>query len=239
MEVKKSSAVENKFVKMLIYGPAGIGKTRFCSTANKPLFLDCEGGLLSVIDKDVDYIPIKEWKSVQDVFLELITGKLDYDTIIIDSLTELSKKSMDAILGNVQQGQTNAVGSKIIPNQHDWLMNIEEVRRCVRAFRDLDKNIIMTCLQRDEKNELSGGITRKPSVSAKSLADDIVGYFDEVFFMEMDKEGKRWFLTQPYKTQQGYSVYAKDRSGKLDTFEKPDFMSIYNKIVATKNNKEE
>ena len=233
MKIQKSSDTKTKYVKMLVYGAAGIGKTVFAATAPNPLILDVEGGLMSIADKDIDYIPIKVWNDIQEAFMEIVSGKIPNETIVIDSLTECSKKSMDALLGAVISGQITAQAEKVIPNQHDWLMNIEEVRRLTRAFRDLPKHIIMTCLQRDEKNELSGGITRKPAVSAKSLADDIVGYFDIVGYMEADKEGNRFILTQPYKTQQGYSCYAKDRSGKLETFEEPDFSKIVAKICGT------
>ena len=233
-KVFKSSDISTKYIKTLVYGVSGIGKTVFASTAPNPLYLDAEGGLLSVVDKDVDFIPINLWSDVKEIFMDIVAGKYPNETIVIDSLTEISKKSMDALVGGVSAGGTSAVSDKVIPNQHDWLMNIEETRRLVRSFRDIPKHIIMTCLARDEKNEVSGGITRKPSVSSKSLSDDILGYFDEVFYMEMDKDGNRWLLTQPYKTTQGYSVYAKDRSTKLSMFEEPDFTKLLSKIVKKK-----
>ena len=229
MKMHKTSDVKTQFVKMLLFGVAGVGKTVFASTAPKPLILDAEGGLLSIADKDIDYIPIKLWSDIEEVFMEIVGGKISNDTIIIDSLTEVSKKSMDAILGGVVNGNTT-VSEKVIPSQHDWMQNIEEVRRLVRAFRDLPKHIIMTCLCRDEKNEITGSVSRKPAVSAKSLADDIVGYFDVVGYEETDNENNRWILTQPYKCRQGYFVPAKDRSGKLETFEEPDFSKIVKKI---------
>lgn len=237
LKIQKSSDAKTKWVKMLLYGCAGIGKTVFASTAPSPLILDCEGGLLSVVDKNVDYISIKQWSDIKDVFMEIVADKIPNETIIIDSLTELSKKSMDYLLGAVGKGQTSAQSEKILPTMQDWLKNIEEVRRLVRAFRDLQKHIIMTCLIRDEKNEVTGSVSRKPSVSAKSLADDIVGYFDVVGYMETDKDNKRWILVQPYKTSQGYFVPAKDRSGKLETFEEPNFTKIVEKICGAKNNK--
>lgn len=229
VKIEKTKEIKSPKIKMIIFGASGIGKTVMASTAPKPLFLDVEGGLLSIRDKAVDYVKIEQWQDLQNIFLMLKTGKLKgYESVVIDSLTEASKKSMDDIL--TSDGGEKGPIRKDVPTQHDWLRNIEQTRTLVRSFRDLDMNVVFTCLSRDMTNEMSGGIVRKPAVSSKSLSDDIPGYVDIVAYLDVDKDGGRWAMVQPSRTTQGFEVCAKDRSGVLDKFEKPDIGMIIKKV---------
>lgn len=55
-------------VKAAIFGPFGIGKTSLLKTLDEPtLCLDCEAGLLSVQDSDVDVISLKSWEEARDI----------------------------------------------------------------------------------------------------------------------------------------------------------------------------
>ena len=58
----KQAAIEGG-VKVLVYGKAGSGKTRRCATAQKPLIISEEAGLLSLREYD---IPVIEIKSIID-----------------------------------------------------------------------------------------------------------------------------------------------------------------------------
>jgi len=106
-------------------------------------------------------------------------------------------------------------------------VNIEEMRKIIRFFRDLPMNVVFICLPKDEHDEQYGTLIRKPSLSGK-LPEEVCGYVDEVFYMftkEEEDKITRHFLTQPTER-----FVAKDRSGKLAKFESPDISKIHAKI---------
>ena len=72
---------------ILLYGVAGVGKTTFASKAPSPLFLPTEDGT-SHLDVARLERP-KEWSDVLGMVTELIKGKHDYKTLVIDTLDGL------------------------------------------------------------------------------------------------------------------------------------------------------
>ena len=74
----------------------------------------------------------------------------------------------------------------------------------------------------------TGAIHFGPSMPSNKLSQNIGYFFDEVFCLNIgqDEEGSyRYLQTQPDTLYE-----AKDRSGKLDTIEKPDLVNVFNKI---------
>lgn len=72
---------------MLLYGVAGVGKSTFASRAPRPIFLPTEDGTSHM---DVSRLPRpKTWDEVLGMITELIRGKHDYETLIIDTLDGL------------------------------------------------------------------------------------------------------------------------------------------------------
>jgi len=232
VKIEKSDEIR-PCLKMLVYGTSGVGKTVFGSTAPAPLFLDAEGGMLSVSDKNIDRIKTGEFKDVKDVFMFLKNEKHEYKTVVLDSLTEIQKKSMDGIL---------KANDRDMPRINDWGTNIEQTRRMVRNFRDLPLNVIMTALEHAEKEEDDGSIVIQPAVQGKTLPQEVMGFMDIVGYMvarekknETDKDSKektkaKIEIVRAIRVQPTATVSAKDRSDKLGIWVKPDFNGIYEKV---------
>jgi hypothetical protein len=219
-------------VKILIYGVPGSGKTYLAGQAATVegmapvLFIDIEGGTKTIrnLYPEVEVVRVQDefdsngrlkrssWKALQDVYEDLRKG-VKYKTIVIDSLTEAQKVSMYSVL---QQAMMSATRERDpdIPEMRDWGKSGEQVRRFVRAFRDLPCHVIFTALQADTKDQLTGAVTSKPALPGK-LADEIPAYLDEVLYLyaKPTKEGvERKLLTEPTG-----KYLAKDRSGRLPT----------------------
>lgn len=232
VEIKNSQEIDPT-IKILIYGPSGVGKTVFAATAPDVLFLDAEGGMLSVADKKIDRIKINSFKDIKDAFMFLKNEKHDYKTVVIDSLTETQKKSMDEIL---------KASGKDMPRIGDWGMNIEQIRRMVRNFRDLPMNVIITALEMNLTDEDEGISTKSPALQGKSLPQEVMGFMDVVGYMvaqekKIESEGKGKKETEKkvvraIRVQPTASINAKDRSpgGKLGIWVKPDFTEIYETV---------
>jgi phage nucleotide-binding protein len=224
------------FINMLVYGNSGMGKTRLGGTADsvpamrKVLVLDVEGGTLTLThsNPNVDIVRVKTWKEVQAVYDELYAGNHDYSTVILDSLTEIQKFNMYTVMEDLKKDPKNSERSIDVPSMREWGINLEQMRKFVRAFRDMPINTIFTALAKEEKNAKSGMIHKKPSLSGK-LADEVAAFLDIVCYMyvkEIDGELRRMLLTSSTD-----EFVAKDRTGKLPlVIQNPTMPEIYKYI---------
>jgi hypothetical protein len=190
--------------------------------------LDFEGGTLSLAGdmRDVDIIRVTSWLSVDRLYGSLY-DKNPYKTVIVDSLTELQKFSMAEIMKAVVLKDSER--DPDIASLREWGKTGEQVRRFVRAFRDLPCNTIFTALVSEDRDERTNTIKLRPSLPGK-LKGEVAGFVDIVLYMYKkevlsgkDRELKTLVLTNGTERQ-----VAKDRSGTLPTLmEQPAMKDIY------------
>lgn len=219
-------------IKALIFGPSGVGKTTLASTlTGKTIIISLESGLLSLSDYDIDVIDLSSYKSAEDrhaaigeAYKYLLTNKGVYQNIYIDSLSEIASNLVLALKDRH-------------PDRKDalvlWGEYSDKIKQIIRAFRDLSGyNVFFTALQatdQDESKRRFNGIDMAGKASYQCLA-----LFDEVFAYRIveneEGESKRFLQCHPSP-----DFVAKDRSGKLDKFERPDLGLIMKKIQGEKN----
>ncbi|KKM73036.1 hypothetical protein LCGC14_1414500 [marine sediment metagenome] len=227
--IVKAADTVAQSLKMVVYGNSGVGKTTFASTAPKPIILSAEAGLLSIADKDIDVISIDKWTDLHDAFDYLKNAKHDYKTVVLDSLTELQKKHQDHLVGASEKQMT----------QQQWGINIEVLRKTCRAFRDLPMNVILIALASEiEQNGVS--VTRI-ALQGKSLPNEVMGFVDLVGHMvtqeRVVEDSEEMKIVRAIRFQPTDTIAAKDRSDRLEIWEKPDFTKIYNKVFPEKKEK--
>lgn len=225
-----------EWIKLLVYGDPGVGKTRFAGSSvlvpemQPVLILDFEGGTLSLQDMtDINIVRLTSWEKVDRLYGSLY-DKNPYKTVVVDSLSELQKFSMSEIMRGVTQKDSDR--DPDIASLREWGKNSEQVRRFVRAFRDLPCNVIFTALNSEDRDERTNTIKSRPSLPGK-LKGEVSGYVDIVLFMyrkEVRVEGKNitktLVLTQGTERQQ-----AKDRSGRLpELMEGPTMQTVHDYI---------
>src|SRR5258706_9152864 len=226
--------------KLLIYGESGVGKTTLAGSGDavpqmrKVLILDIEGGTLSLKDlyPDVETVRIKSWADMQSVYEELYEGNHDFNTIVIDSLTEAQKMSMDKIMRRLVEEHQERDAD--VPGIREWNINIEQTRKFVRSFRDLPVNSIFTALCKTDKNQFTGVSRRKPYLSGK-VADEVAGFLDIVAYLyNVDYEGENIRALLCAATQ---DTVAKDRTNKLpQVMQQPTMSTIWNVVKGITNN---
>lgn len=210
------------YLNMLVYGDSGVGKTTLAGSADEVpdlrpvLVIDFEGGTESLVRSypDVEQVRVTTWDEMQAVYDELHRGKTGYQTVILDSLTEIQKFNMYSIMEELVADKPEREID--VPSMREWGRNLEQMRRFVRAFRDLPMNTVFTALKKEDKNEKTGMVTTLPSLSGK-LAGEVAAFLDIVVYYYMKtvteddkKVDKRILLTSKTET-----IIAKDRTGML------------------------
>ena len=102
----------------------------------------------------------------------------------------------------------------------------ELIKKFIKFTRDMNKNIFYTSLEKIEKDEM-GKRFSLPDI-AGSIAQKCPALFDFVFHMKVfEREGEE---VRVLITKKKDGSIAKDRSGKLDEYVKPDLGAIIDKV---------
>lgn len=226
-----------KFVNILIYGEPGTGKTVLAGSASNVeamspvLLLDIEGGTMSLADTypNVDVIRVTSWQDLQKIYNKLHGGDHGYKTVILDSLTEAQKLSMNDIMRKAVREDPDV--DPDVPTMRAWGKNIEQMRKFTRALRDLPCNVVFTALVDSEKDNRGKTVSR-PSFQGK-LKGEVPGFMDIVAYYYIRQVGDN--LKRMLLTQQTDTTIAKDRSNQLDKLiEEPTMETIYQAILGKK-----
>jgi hypothetical protein len=216
--INPADAVKKTGLKLLIYGPAGSGKTVLCATAKEPtLIISAEGGLLSIKDAPSS-IKIAEVHSRQEFeeVLNYLKTNGPPAWVCIDSITEVAQQILEQELTK----------TKMPMKAYGELSQI--AGGFIRELRDLPCNVVMTCKSKKEKDDSKGVQQYTPKMPGQALGADIAHHFDVVGAMRIFKEDDT--LAHYLQCHHDEQYEAKDRSGKLDTFEKPNLAALKKKI---------
>lgn len=161
---------------------------------------------------------------------ELTDGRLRrYNTVIIDSLTELNELCMADLLG-LHQGFSF---SSDLPTAEfkEYKQNHGKMQMFVRTFRDLDMHVIMLCAASYEQDELKA-YHFTPSLTGQ-LSSKVQGFFDVVGFLQTgtaseDNSAPRRLYVQPI----GGRFDAKSRLAKSrkSFFDNPSMVDVVREI---------
>ena len=205
-------------VKCVVYGGAGVGKTRLCATAPTPLIISAESGLLSLADVSCDYIEVNSLKEFDDCykFVKTSADAAKYETVCLDSLSEIAEVLLQ----------------KILPDYKDPRQAYAELANSMlpmlRKFRDLKgTHTLFTSKLITVHDEEAGKTTQELMLPGKVLPSQVPYMVDELFCLQADRKGNGFLQTAPDRIR-----FAKDRSGALDKEEQPDMTAIIQKIMA-------
>ena len=215
IQLKSTGDLGDQGLKVLVYGQAGCGKTTLSKTLPKPVVLSAEGGLLSLKDDNIPFIEIKSMDDLHEAY-EWVNKSKDYESVVLDSISEIA----EVVLSH--EKKINKDGRAAYGEMDVQLSEI------IRAFRDLNMHVLMTAKLEKQQDEM-GRMLYFPSLPGNKTAQKLPYFFDEVLALriEKDEEGK----TQRALMCDSDGLWlAKDRSGKLETWETPDLGEIIAKV---------
>lgn len=210
---------EKKFHRILLIGSPGTRKTSFiCSIPGKTKILDFDGKvggaaawfaaknperlkqieveeLASNLDPNFDPMTRVSEIIAKDLIPQQKAGKMEFDTLAIDSMTTFSAATLRHIIKTNPGIKRSTSAQGVQACQQDYGILKREFGRLIPGLLGLPMNFIATAHFEVDKSELTGEIIRKPIMDG-SFAQSLPIFFDEVYALKV-RDGKTYAQTQP------------------------------------------
>lgn len=216
------TATTDHGIKVLVYGNAGAGKTRLCSTAPSPLIISAEAGTMSIRHKKIPLVIVKDIKDVEEAYTwcQLNGKKSGIQTLCLDSISEITEKCLAA----------EKVKNKDPRAAYGEMAN--RIVELVKKFRDLAGfHVVISAKATQTVDAITGATKAAPMCPGQQVGPALPYLFDEVFYAYTDKDPATNKNFWALRTVASFNCDAKDRSGVLDEIEYPDLTNIFNKIA--------
>lgn len=209
MAIKLTTTREsNNYVKMLIYGSSGVGKTKLAATAPDPIIVSSEDRLMSLRGFKIPVVQVATPNDFEEAYTFIKdSGKCDkFKTVVIDSISDIAEKCLVDFKKSVKDPR-QAYG-----NLNDFMMSI------MKKFRDLsNKHVYFIAKAGVDKDGLTEMNSWFPLMPGKQLAMQLPYLFDLSIYMQTinTENGSERVL----HTADNIQWRAKDHSGNLDAIE--------------------
>lgn len=207
-------------VKAIVYGKPGSSKTPIANTAPRPLLLACEPGLRSMVGSKVATWPAYTPAKIDEFFKWFFSSAevKNFDTLCIDSVSQMADVYLQDSLKRIKHGM-QAYG--------DMATKVMDHLRTLYFTERMHTYLI--CKQED-LNE-NGVIFKRPYFPGKQLSIDIPHMFDEILHLaKVPIPGAGEQLA--FRCHNSFDVLARDRTGRLNEFEPPNFGDIIKKCMS-------
>jgi hypothetical protein len=226
MKITKSNERECSFIRALVHGDSGIGKTTSLRTLPEAetLIVAAERGLLPLRKRSYDVVIVSDWTDCDSIVQQLAAGEFhDKRIVAFDSLTEIAELCKRQIVGvdrralisDRTKGKTNAptgIYADLLA-QEDWGLYGARMSNWLAATVHLPRHVVMTALSSVNENKQTGAQLKTPDLNGK-LAFECPAYFDLVCYMHAAKDSEGVDI-RAFRTSNNGMVLAKDASGEL------------------------
>lgn len=173
---------EKRPLKIVIYGPEGIGKSTFASKFPDPLFIDTEGGTSNL---DVRRIKCsKSWDELLLVVKEIIKNPTICKTLVLDTADWSETMCINAVTEKYRKNNIEDFG---YGKGYTYLL--DEYTRLLSLFDELIEvgiNVVITAHAKPRKFELpeeQGAFDRYEMKLTRQVAPVIKEWCDALFFV--------------------------------------------------------
>ena len=181
----KPASAASPYLKLCIYGEYSCGKTTLAASAPKPLLVDTEGSAVALVKNEtLKRTPTLNIRTLQEFvalfdWLRTPNGNA-YETVIIDTISELSKHFLDAVI----KENSSKVDAYTVPDGGYERRN-QQGRRFLADLLAIPKHVIL--LAHVETVSFNGIDRKVPQLSTK-VREGIMGLMDVVGYMFVMQE---------------------------------------------------
>lgn len=248
---------EQRGIKGVIFGPAGIGKTSLLWTldADRTLFIDLEAGDLAVEGLKIDSIRPRTWEEFRDfaVFLAGPSPALrpdqafsqahydhvvsqfgdpamlaKYDTYFVDSITVLGRLCFQWCKGQ-PEAMSEKTGKPDVRGAYG--LHGREMIAALSHLQHVRGKSVWFVGILDKKTDDFGRVQWVPQIEGSKTGLELPGIADQVVTMaELRTEDGTPYRAFVCQTMNQWGYPAKDRSGRLDQIEEPHLGKLMTKI---------
>lgn len=215
----------------LFYGLTDSGKTYLlgsaqeCPETSPCLFINVDGGDLTLSGSDIHVVDVTNFEELQEVFDFLKDENTEYKSACFDSLTAQQRDvSMPAVLESGKRAEILQDLSRVKPpQQYDWLASGQQMKNLLGALKSLTKSrqtrtrihVFMAAGERvDERRDL--GVPALPGILGLETGGyvDILGRMVHTIDEESNKE-VRYLYTVKHAEDDGFTYLGKNRGRRL------------------------
>ena len=192
-QLKLADLSQHDFLKVLVWGDQGTGKTRFGTTFPGPvLAVDVgEKGYIAFKKEakagKLDVTEIEDFQQLLDTFLYLRDHETKYKTVIVDSMTGLSNMAIMSYLeskGKKISLETAKKWGSLTRNDYGEIAN--KVKPLLNTIKDLEMNVVFTA---HSKSDIKDQESKKDdSIEVSYDEDENSNLLEEI---EAIKSGKK------------------------------------------------
>jgi hypothetical protein len=202
-------------LKVLLYGPSGVGKTTGALSAPGPiLLLNAEGPdgpnyARAEQHRDLHEVEVSGYADLEAAYFHLRDRLGDEPTVVVDSLGEVYRVLLEDLSGKAIR--------PTLPQYGEATVRLE---RFCRSLRDLPHHVVWVTGERPIKDEDTGGLehlpitgTSNPDLGSKVMAMATVTGYCGYLAPEGGAESAGRWVAQLYN---GHGRRGKDRTGRLN-----------------------
>lgn len=193
----KSGRIEQP-LRVLVYGPEGVGKSTFGSDAPSPVFLGAEDGTAQM---DVSRLPQPErWSEVFDAIADLTEQKHPFETLVVDTVDWIEPLVWDHVIAEQNNPKIKSIedfgyGKGYIAAVDEWRRFVTALDR-LRHARGMHVVLLGHTQQRKQKNPAGDDwdrftlkINERAGGLLKEWCDDVL-FARHEFYTERTRESR-------------------------------------------------
>lgn len=225
-----------RYIRWLIHGDPGVGKTPFICELPKTLILDGEGGdsivSAAIAGTTAHRWVMDDWAAMEEAydFVKHDAAKEGFEWVWLDPLSHFQDNGLDDIMKQLVADPKKGHRKVYAPDKGEFGQNMNRISQWVRDMKGLPINFGLTSHTFRVEDERTGDVMYMPMVTGKGMATKISGYFGLVTYMDVEEGVAR------LRTKKSEEFYCRNRYGGLpDVILKPKATVIVQKITASRS----